>query len=94
LCEKEGFGGALAKYRTGDEQAGRKIIGSYLRLALALAESKAQETGEPLPIALLEEANAGLTDALASFTGSDSQEFRCHAEEAIRCRLASFSSLN
>jgi hypothetical protein len=88
------FAGVLARYRAGNEQAGREITGSFLRHALDTAERIAEETGKPLPKAVLEHANAGLVDALESFTGASSEEFARHAEECIRRRLASFSSLD
>jgi DNA-directed RNA polymerase sigma subunit (sigma70/sigma32) len=88
-CEDSWFTDALAKYRAGDEAAGRTISGSCLRLAMQIAEARAAEFGTLSVLDVVQEANVGLMDALKSFTGSCSAEFLTHATQVIHQRLQS-----
>jgi len=87
-CDDSWFVAALEQYRAGDEQARLRILGSCLRLALAVVESKHPTSGEEEFLRQVEEANSGLTKALTTFTGSSSAEFLRHAESVIVNRLS------
>jgi hypothetical protein len=85
--EDSWFMAALSQYRAGDEQARLRILGSGLRLALALVESRQSSCEEGELLRRVEDANSGLTKALTSFSGATSEEFLRHAEAVIAQRL-------
>ena len=88
-CEARFFAQALAEYRAGDESAARKLSASCLRLALKYAEEQAANGSGSVPIFdLIQEANAGLMEAITTFPGEEMQEFLRYAHERMQQRLA------
>jgi DNA-directed RNA polymerase sigma subunit (sigma70/sigma32) len=83
-CAEPAFSGWLRRFRDGDEAAGRAISGSCLRIALAEVESRPTLPGGLAFLDAVQEANAGLVEALHSFTGSTAEEFVEHARWTIR----------
>jgi hypothetical protein len=90
-CDAAFFTEALARYRAGDEGAARDISGRCLGLALRLGEERAQELGSIETLEAVQEANRGLWNAIATFTGSDLEEFLRHARECIEERLSALA---
>jgi DNA-directed RNA polymerase sigma subunit (sigma70/sigma32) len=87
-CDAVSFAEALARYRAGDDSAARAISGSCLRVALKVAEDQACDS-RALPLFdRIQEANAGLMDAIATFPGSSLAEFLSYALERMHQRLA------
>ena len=68
-CEPQFFSEALSRYRAGDESAARSISGSCLRLALAIAEEHSKEAPSSPLLDVIQEANAGLMEAITTFAG-------------------------
>jgi DNA-directed RNA polymerase sigma subunit (sigma70/sigma32) len=87
-CDAQFFSEALSRYRAGDEAAGRTISGSCLRLALAIAEDRSREAPSLPLFDVIQEANAGLMEAIATFSGGELQEFLAHARQRIERRIA------
>lgn len=87
-CDDPWFAEMWSKYQTGDEYAGRCISGSCLRLALCIAQDRTGDYPDFALLDLVQEANAGLADALQSFSGGNAVSFREHATGAIYNRLA------
>ena len=86
ICDERLFAEALARYRSGEESAARVISASFLRLALEMAEPRSAG-GESRLFDLIQEANAGLMEAIADFTGGNLQEFLPFARDRIERRL-------
>jgi DNA-directed RNA polymerase sigma subunit (sigma70/sigma32) len=87
VCEDSWFQEQCRNLHAGDEQAGRRISGSCLRFALKIAQRRAAEFPECHLLDVVEEANAGLMDAVLTFKGSSRDEFLQHAETRIHERL-------
>jgi DNA-directed RNA polymerase specialized sigma subunit len=87
-CSDPDFTNLLARYRAGDEDAGRAIAGSYLALALGLAESLPALPPGLDVLDAVQEANAGLVEALRTFTGATAEEFEGHARRTIHSWLS------
>ena len=91
-CEGPDFSDRLIAYRAGDEVAGRAITGSRLGMTLTLVESlPALPAGLTLHDAV-QEANAGLAEALHTFTGTTAVEFDEHARRTIHDWLNSLDA--
>jgi DNA-directed RNA polymerase specialized sigma subunit len=88
VCQEEWFADKLAQYRAGDENGARAISGSCLRFALQLAERHAADCPEDVFFDFIEEANAGLMEALTTYSGSELKEFLVLAEQKIDDRLS------
>ena len=88
-CDEAWFAERLTRLRSGDEAAGREISGSCLRLALRLAEEMPNPPASWSLLDLIQEANAGLVEGLASFTGTSAADFLQHARQTITRRLDS-----
>jgi DNA-directed RNA polymerase specialized sigma subunit len=86
-CADPAFSEWLRRYRAGDEAAGRELAGSCLGLALALAESFPDSPPGFTVLDLVQEANAGLVEALHTFTGATAGEFVDHARNTIAAWL-------
>jgi len=82
-CADPDFSTRLAQYRAGDEDAGRAITGSCLGMALALVESLPALPAGLDVLDAVQEANAGLVEALRTFTGNTAGEFADHARRTI-----------
>src|SRR5258708_1181621 len=81
-CDDSFFAEALARYRAGNESAARDISGSWLRLALQVVEGHSADAASP-SFDAIQEANAGLMEAITTFAGDDLQDFLQHAHERI-----------
>lgn len=82
------FGDLLRQFRAGDEAAGRAITGGHLGMALALVETLPEPPAGLKPIDAVQEANAGLWEALVTFPGATADEFADHARRAVMTWLA------
>jgi DNA-directed RNA polymerase sigma subunit (sigma70/sigma32) len=87
-CDPPFFAAALSGHRAGDESAARRLCGSCLRFALAVAERHAQEASTLSLLDVIQEANAGLMEAITTFPGDDLDDFLKYADLRIRQRLA------
>lgn len=81
------FAEALSQTRRGDDEARRRILGSGLRLALAVAESVAPTRPDVPFWDLVQEANAALTRSLERFAGGAAADFAAQADRDIREHL-------
>ncbi|MBY0523306.1 MAG: hypothetical protein K2R98_07900 [Gemmataceae bacterium] len=88
ICESSSFADALARYRAGDEMGARTISATCLRMALQIAERRAQSFAAFSLLDLAQEANVGLMGAITTFPGDSLEEFLVFAEEKINQRLA------
>ena len=86
------FKTAWTEYQAGGEAAGRRITGSCLPIALSIAENRSSEFPELSVLELVEEANAGLHEALMGFSGFSAEKFRAHASETIHRHLESLAT--
>lgn len=68
-CEETWFQEQWRNSQSGNEAAGRNISGSCLRLALRIAQQRAVQFPERDLVDFVEEANAGLMEAVLSFGG-------------------------
>jgi DNA-directed RNA polymerase sigma subunit (sigma70/sigma32) len=89
-CNDSFFTESLARYRSGDESAARDISGSCLRLALQLVEHHSADPASP-SFDAIQEANAGLMDAITTFAGDDLHDFLRYAQDRIQQRLAALA---
>jgi DNA-directed RNA polymerase sigma subunit (sigma70/sigma32) len=89
-CNDSFFTEALARYRAGNESAARDISGSCLRLALQIVETHSPDPASP-SFDAIQEANAGLMEAITTFGGDDFQDFLHYAQERIQQRLAALA---
>jgi DNA-directed RNA polymerase sigma subunit (sigma70/sigma32) len=87
FCEDSWFQEQCQSLRSGDEQAGRHISGSCLRFALQIAQERAAAFPACHLLDVVEEANAGLMEAVRTFKGSTRDAFLQHAETRIHERL-------
>lgn len=86
-CADHNFSPRLALYRAGDEQAGRELTGSCLGMVLALVESLPELPAGLDLLETVQEANAGLVEALRTFSGTTVDEFADHARRTIHTWL-------
>lgn len=93
VCDDSWFPAALQEYRAGDELAGRRISAGCLWLALQVAQSRAGDLEHFPLLDLVQEANAGLVDALEGFAGSTTADFVRQATTAIDRRFHDLVSL-
>lgn len=91
ICDDSWFQEQWRKKQSGDETAGRLISGSCLRFALQIAQQRAAEFPECHLLNVIEEANAGLMEAVLSFGGGSKEDFLHHAEACIDARLAALA---
>lgn len=82
------FGDLLRRFRAGDEAAGRAISGGHLRMAIEIAESLPEPPAGFDLLDTVQEANAGLWEAIETFPGSTADEFAEHARRTIHHWLA------
>jgi len=82
-CADPEFSNRLAEYRAGDEAAGRAITGSCLGMVLALVESLPDLPAGLDLLDAVQEANAGLVEALQTFSGTTATEFGDHARRTV-----------
>jgi DNA-directed RNA polymerase sigma subunit (sigma70/sigma32) len=87
-CDPPFFVEALSRYRSGDGSAARSISGSCLRFALALAEERAREAPTLDLFDVIQEANAGLMEAITTFPGAELHDFLDYARGRIQRRIA------
>jgi DNA-directed RNA polymerase sigma subunit (sigma70/sigma32) len=85
------FVAALAQARQGNEEARRRILGSGLRLTLAVAEVLASTRSDLSFWDLIQEANVALTHSLDQFTGSFVKDFVTQVDRDIRSHLLALS---
>jgi len=88
-CSDLDFSDLLRRSRDGDEEAGRVITGSHLGMVLALVESLPELPAGLDLMGAVQEANAGLVEALNTFSGTTAAAFGEHARRAILGWLAS-----
>ena len=81
------FAERLARFRRGDESGWREISGSYLLLVLDWVESLPELPNGLAIDDAIQESNAGLVDAIHSFTGATSDEFWMHAQRTMFDRM-------
>lgn len=86
-CADSWFPEALTRYRAGDEEARRQILGSCLRVALQLAEERRGPDSTDDVFDLIEEANRGVTQALRTFSGTSAEDFLRHVTDTVNARL-------
>jgi DNA-directed RNA polymerase sigma subunit (sigma70/sigma32) len=86
-CDAPFFADALSRYRAGDESAARLISGSCLRFALAIAEERTKAVPALALLDAIQEANAGLMEAITTFPGDDLHDFMEHARLRIHQRI-------
>jgi DNA-directed RNA polymerase sigma subunit (sigma70/sigma32) len=89
-CDEVFFSEALVRYRAGDQAAARDISGRCLRMALQLAEGHAADPAAP-SFDAIQEANAGLMEAITTFAGGNLQDFLHYAQVRIEQRLTSLT---
>ena len=87
ICEAQWFAAALGRFRGGDGAASREISARCLHLALRFAENRAVLLPTYPLFDLIQEANAGLMQAVTTFEGTDLPEFLRFAEEQMNQRL-------
>ncbi len=86
-CDESWFSDALTRSRLGDDDARRRILASYLRLAWECARSSSDaQPSHPL-FDLIQEANAGLEEGLAAFSGQTLVEFEACLRLHVQVRL-------
>ena len=90
-CEETWFQEQWRNLQSGDEMAGRLISASCLRFALRIAQQRAAEFPECHLVDVIQEANAGLMEAVLSFGGGSKEDFLLHAETCIDARLAALA---
>ncbi len=91
-CDGPDFSRRLVEYRAGDEVAGRAITGGRLGMALTLVESLPELLAGLTLLDTVQEANAGLVQALQTFTGTTGGEFDEHARRTIHDWLNSLDA--
>lgn len=84
------FAHAIRQYRAGNEYVGRLISEGMLYVALETAERYMQSYDRYDPFDFIQEANAGLQDAIHSFSGIALVEFADFARAQIALRLDDF----
>lgn len=82
-CEDSWLGDSLARARAGDDEARRRILGSFLRLALERAEARVPASGRLELFDLIQEANAGLNHGLATFDGQTVGELESWLRDSV-----------
>lgn len=87
ICEAQWFAAALGRFRGGDEAAAKEISARCLHVALRFAEDRAVSLPSHSMFDLIQEANAGLMQAVTTFDGGDLPEFLRFAEEQMNQRL-------
>jgi hypothetical protein len=92
-CEDSWFPEALSKFRAGDKVARQRILGSCLRIPLAIAMEKGKAHVNIHVLNLIEEGNKVLDKALLSFPGSQAEEFVSHVKKLVEQRIDSVLSL-
>ena len=90
LCVDPWFQENLNRLRSGEELAGRLISGSCLRIALEIALNMDIPPAALDTFGRIEEANAGLMEAIGSLAGSSLEEFIPFASRTILGRLESW----
>jgi DNA-directed RNA polymerase sigma subunit (sigma70/sigma32) len=74
-CTDPWFTEQLARARTGDEDAGRAICGSCLKLVLEIAKKEWRAESPLNMLEWVQEGNAVLMKFVKRFTGSGAEEF-------------------
>ena len=90
ICSELSFQENLTRYRAGDEMGARLISSTCLRIAYEIAMKLENPPSALDPFGRIEVANAGLVQAIDSFTGSSVEEFIPHARQTIIGRLDSW----
>ena len=91
-CADPEFSDCLQRSRAGDEESGRAITGGHLGMALALVEALPELPAGLDLLDAVQEANAGLAEALRTFSGTTAGEFAGHARRTIHAWLAAQGS--
>jgi hypothetical protein len=87
VCADPWFFRELAKYRSGDEEARRRIAGSCLRQVLEIAKRKWQAGCSVSMHTLVQEGNVALLKALRRFPGFTAREFIPYFSGRVEHRL-------
>ncbi len=90
-CEEAWFQDRWRLCQAGDEMAAREISGSCLRFALQIAQARAADFPQYHLLDVVEEANAGLMNAVQSFRGGNKDDFVRFAEVCIQQRLGTLA---
>ena len=86
-CVDPWFAEELAKYRAGDEQAGRRISGSCLRAVLEIAKRRWHPNCALDILDLVQEGNVAIIDTLNDFPGGTANEFMAELARRVDHRL-------
>ena len=77
------FQNLIAKGQQGDENALRQIAASCLKSCLNVVEQRFPQLDDAKQLDMLQEANAAMMGAIATFPGKKIPELTVHIEQAI-----------